>query len=193
MAAGEEREIVQRAIAGDPDALWTLFARERVRLYQTAFSVLRNKEDAEDALQDGLLSACANLESFEGRSRFSTWLSRIVFNAALMNRRRLRAHPDVSLDEIFVNDGQPWTEVATDDRSDPEKSYAVVEMRGLVEKKMNRLSGKGRSAFRLRHVEDLSTLEAAKAASIKIGALKSRALRARRQLATLLAGRSVNL
>src|SRR6266403_3912455 len=90
--AGEEWEVVQRALRGDPDALTALFAHNSARVYRTAFSLLRNKEDAEDALQDGLLSAYTNLRSFEGRSRFSSWLTRVVINAALMNRRRLCAH-----------------------------------------------------------------------------------------------------
>ena len=101
-SAGEEWEIVQRALAGEPGALATLFARHRVKLYQAAFSLLRNKEDA---LQDGLLSAYVNLWAFEGRSQFSTWLTRIVLNAALMNRRKLHAHPLISLDEPVFDEG----------------------------------------------------------------------------------------
>src|SRR6267378_4001593 len=77
LPSGEERETVQHALVGDSNALTTLFARDRAKLYRTAFSLLRNKEDAEDALQDGLLSAYVNLRSFEGRSRFSTWLVRV--------------------------------------------------------------------------------------------------------------------
>jgi RNA polymerase sigma-70 factor (ECF subfamily) len=97
----EEWHIVQRAIAGDPDALAALFAPNSVRMYRTAFSLLRNKEDAEDALQDGLLSAYTKLRSFQGRSRFSTWLTRVVLNSALMTRRRLYAHRELSLDQII--------------------------------------------------------------------------------------------
>src|SRR6202035_1740255 len=96
--AGEEGELIERALEGDLDALSILFARDRVRLYRAAFSLLHNREDAEDALQDGLLCAYLNLRSFEGRTQFSTWLTRIVLNAALMKRRKLRTLPQASLD-----------------------------------------------------------------------------------------------
>lgn len=92
-AAGEEWGIVQRAMAGDSEPLAALFIRERPRLYRTALAVLRNREDAEDAVQIGYLSAYRNLASFAGRSKFTTWLTRIVLNAALMNRRKLRVLP----------------------------------------------------------------------------------------------------
>ncbi|MDQ1410883.1 MAG: hypothetical protein QOJ41_2618, partial [Acidobacteriaceae bacterium] len=85
--SGEEWGLIQQARAGDTEALSLLFTRNRARLYRTAYSLLRNKEDAEDALQCGLLRAYLHLESFEGRARFSTWLTRIVINSALMDRR----------------------------------------------------------------------------------------------------------
>lgn len=191
--AGEDWEIVQRALAGDSDALTTLFGRERVRLYRTAFSLLRNKEDAEDALHEGLLSAYVNLGSFEGRSRFSTWLTRIVLNAALMNLRRRPALPTISLDEIVGNNARPWPARAVDAGPDPEQIYAQVETRDLVEKEMSQLSPLHRSALQLCDIEDLSIAEAAKIAGVKITTLKSRTLRARRQLASLLAAKGVNL
>src|SRR5437879_6750176 len=102
LPSGEERETVQHALVGDSNALTTLVARDRAKLYRTAFSLLRNKEDAEDALQDGLLSAYVNLRSFEGRSRFSTWLTRVVLNAALMNRRRLPALAQIFLTRLLA-------------------------------------------------------------------------------------------
>ena len=96
----EDPHIVRRALIGDSNALSTLFTRYGERLYRTSFTVLRNKEDAEDALQDGLLSAYMNLRSFEGRSQFATWLTHVVMNAALMKRRRLRTRLYLSLDEF---------------------------------------------------------------------------------------------
>ena len=86
----EEWVLVQQSMAGDTLSLEKLFAAHSARLYRTALSVLRNKEDAEDAVQDGLCSAYTKLGSFQGRSSFSTWLTRIVINSALMNRRRKR-------------------------------------------------------------------------------------------------------
>ncbi len=94
-----EAALLRRALTGDHIALEMLFARNNRALYQTALRLLGNPEDAEDALQEGMLAAYRNLRHFEGRSQFSTWLTRIVINAALMRRRSRRAHPAVSLDD----------------------------------------------------------------------------------------------
>ena len=98
---GNEWAAVQQAIAGNADAQEGLFAPHTRRLYRTVFALLNNKEDAEDALQEGLCKAFTSLRSFEGRSSFSTWLTRIVINSALMARRRKSAHPEASLDEML--------------------------------------------------------------------------------------------
>ena len=82
-----ETKLIRAGQRGDEQAVETLFRRYQRPLFQTALRVLGNTEDAEDALQDGLLSAYRNLNRFEGRSQFSTWLTRIVINAALMRRR----------------------------------------------------------------------------------------------------------
>jgi RNA polymerase sigma-70 factor (ECF subfamily) len=151
-----------------------------------AFSLLRNREDAEDALQDGLLSAYVNLETFEGRARFSTWLTRIVLNAALMKRRRLRAHLRVHLRENDANDFQDAVVRVIDTRPDPEQACALAEARERVRQSADQLSPVLRSAFYLRDMRQLSTPEAARAAGVKLSAIKSRAVRARHRLADLL-------
>jgi RNA polymerase sigma-70 factor (ECF subfamily) len=191
--AGEEWQFVQRALAGDRDALSMLFARHNVRLYRAAFSVLRSKEDAEDALQDGLLSAYLKLESFEGRSRFSTWLTRIVLNAAFMKRRRLRAHLQIPIDDVAGDDTKPPVVQVIDARPNAEQAFAQLETRRAVHKAMTRLSPLLRSTLRLRDIQGFSTREAAKAEHVNISLMKSRALRARRRMAILLDAQDVNL
>src|SRR6202041_2481992 len=86
-----EEKLIRAGQKGDSQAVETLFRRYQRPLFQTALRVLGNTEDAEDALQDGLLSAYRNMKRFEGRSQFSTWLTRIVINAALMRRRSAKA------------------------------------------------------------------------------------------------------
>src|SRR5216683_2990133 len=105
-----EQKLIRAGQRGDSQAVETLFRRYHRPLFQTALRVLGNPEDAEDALQDGLLSAYRNLRRFEGRSQFSTWLTRIVINAALMRRRSAKARPAVSLDETPREDELPATE-----------------------------------------------------------------------------------
>lgn len=150
VCGGEEWEAVQRALAGNSDALATLFAPHQARLYRSAFSVLRNKEDAEDALQDALLSAYLRLRLFEGRSRFSTWLTRIVLNAALINRRKLHSHPRVSLDEILGENLKFLPAGVVDEGPDPERVCSQVENRDAVLAAIQRLSPLLRSALHLR-------------------------------------------
>jgi RNA polymerase sigma-70 factor (ECF subfamily) len=82
-----EESLVQAGQHGDAQALNTLFNRHQRTLFHSALGIMGNHQDAEDALQDGLLTAFRNLKSFEGRSQFSTWLTRVVINAALMRRR----------------------------------------------------------------------------------------------------------
>ena len=94
-----EANLIRAGQRGDQQAVETLFRRYQRPLFQTALRVLGNTEDAEDALQDGYLSAYRNLKRFEGRSQFSTWLTRIVINAALMRRRSAKSRPAVSLDD----------------------------------------------------------------------------------------------
>ena len=190
---GEEWHIVQRAVAGDSEALTTLFARDRIKLYRTAYSLLRNKEDAEDALQDGFVAAYVNLKSFQGRARFSTWLTSIVLNAALMNRRKLRVHTQVSFDEIALSNEQRWVPAVVDGGPNPEQSYAQTENRETVEKRMNQLSPLLRSAIQLRDLHYFSIREAAQAEKVKMNVIKSRIFRARRQLANLITPSEVNL
>ena len=80
--------MIQQALGGDLRAQKHIFSCYTGKLYGTAFAILRNKEDAEDAVQDGLCKAYRKLRSFQGRSSFSTWLTRIVINSALKTRRK---------------------------------------------------------------------------------------------------------
>jgi RNA polymerase sigma-70 factor (ECF subfamily) len=187
----EDWKFVQRAIAGDSDALATLFAPERERLYRAAFSVVRNKEDAEDALQSGLFSAYTKLRSFQGRSRFSTWLTRIVLNAALMSRRKVQSAPHISLDEQIADSPEQWTTRLVDREPNPEQVYVGVETKNLLKRELRDLSPALQSAFQLRFLEHMSSGEAAKAQKINISAFKSRAMRARRQVVKQLTSKGV--
>lgn len=174
---------VQRAIAGNVDAHECLFTPHTGRLYRTAFAMLRNKEDAEDALQEGLCKAYTSLRSFQGRSSFSSWLTRIVINAALMARRSKRAHPESSLDEILDNQSDRLPHGMVEARPDPEKTYAAIEINALVEQHVHQLPTDLKEAYRLRAISGLSTAESCRALGIPGSAFKSRIFRARQKLA----------
>lgn len=180
---GSEWAVVQRAIAGSASAQEQLFAYHGDRLYRTAFSIVRNKEDAEDALQDGLFKAFTSLPSFQGQSCFSTWLTRIVINAALMIRRRKSAHPECSLEETLDDQPRQLLNRLVDKRRDPETTCADTETDTLVEEHVGQLSPMLQTAFCLRAIEGFSIQESSHELGIPRTTLKSRFFRARHKLA----------
>jgi RNA polymerase sigma-70 factor, ECF subfamily len=186
--ASEDR-LIRAGQRGDREAIEALFRRYHRPLFQTALRVLGNAEEAEDALQDGFLSAYRNIKRFEGRSQFSTWLTRIVINAALMRRRSAKARPAVSLDETPREDELPASERYADDGLTPEQIFASTEIGEMIESNLNELSPLLRTAFVLREVEGYSTGEAAKKLGVTENTLKARLWRARHQLAERLGRR----
>jgi RNA polymerase sigma-70 factor, ECF subfamily len=181
-----EAMLLRRAIAGDQAALEVLFAQNNRALYQTALRLLGNPEDAEDALQEGMLAAYRNLRRFEGRSQFSTWLTRIVINAALMRRRSRRTHAAVSLDEWTGEDQAPTVERFADHGPSPEELYASYELNERLRENLEGLSPLLRRAFELRELAGLTADEAAKTLGVSRNTLKARLWRARHQLAARL-------
>ena len=178
----DEATLVRKAIAGEEGALEMLFAQHSRALFQTALRLLGNPEDAEDALQEAMLSAYRNLPRFEGRSQFSTWMTRIVINAALMRRRSKRAHPALSLDDSS-EDKTPIAERFADGHPSPEQLYASAELSARVRENLQTLSPLLRNAFKLRELEGLTADEAARALGVSRNTLKARLWRARQQLA----------
>jgi len=179
----DEQGLIRLGLKGNQAALEALFARHSGALYQSALKLLGNPEDAEDALQEGMLSAFKNLRRFEGRSKFSSWLTRIVINAALMRLRSQRAHQTVSADQPLGEAELTLAEQLADPAPDPERLYAREEMRQLLDRNLTELSPEMRTAVRLRDIEGLSTQEAAEALGVPENTLKSRLHRARLQLA----------
>ena len=175
--------LLKQALDGDREALDKLLASYRLRLYRQALRILGNPQDAEDALQEALFHAACHLHQFEGRSQFSTWLTRIVINNALMARRSSRYHREVPLEDWLSNDeGQMPLEIA-DLRPDPEQVCSSSEIAALVNEELNLLPPALRSAFQLCHIEGLSCVEAGRSLGIGVAAMKSRVGRARQRLA----------
>jgi RNA polymerase sigma-70 factor (ECF subfamily) len=178
-----EQKLILAGQGGDSQAVETLFRRYHRLLFQTALRVMGNVEDAEDALQDGLLSAYRNLKRFEGRSQFATWLTCIVINAALMRRRSAKSRPVFSLDEAPPEDELPAAECLPADGPNPEQLFAGIELCEIISENLGELSPLLRAAFVLRAVEGYSTEEAAKKLGVTESSLKARLWRARHQMA----------
>ncbi len=181
---GPQRDrLLSLALNGDQEALDRLLTFYMRMLYQAALRVLRSPQDAEDALQDGLLAAVRNLKKFEGRSRFSTWLTSIVINAALMRLRKARSQPATSIDEERPGrDHQPLADRIADRRPNPEELYAQEEEFRILDRHLESLPAANRSALVLRDFEGMGTGEAATALGLSTGTLKSQLHRGRARI-----------
>ena len=129
------------------------------------------------------MSALRNLHRFEGRAQLSTWLTRIVVNAALMRLRTLRAHETASIDEPMGDQGfTPFSGVLVAGRPSPEEVCARREQRRILYRGLRCLSMSHRRALTLRDLQGLSTQEAADELGLSVGTVKSQIHRARRRL-----------
>jgi RNA polymerase sigma-70 factor, ECF subfamily len=164
------------------EAVQEMFLASRPRFIALAYSILRNKEDAEDAVQDALLSAYLHLRAFEGRSAFATWFTRIVLNAALMIRRKRKSLWTDSQREVSTMDDTPWTERIPAAQRDPEMMYAEEETLQLIDVLLGRMSPLLRQAFTMTYYQEMSNEEAGALLGITPGTFKSRVFRARRHL-----------
>jgi RNA polymerase sigma-70 factor (ECF subfamily) len=182
-ARASERNLIQAGQRGDTQALNLLFNRHQRTLFHLALGIMGNPQDAEDALQDGLLSAFRNLKSFEGHSQFSTWLTRVVINAALMRRRGQAARPGAAAAEPLSGDEIPITERLVSKGLNPEQLFGHLEIRKIIRDRIDRLTPLLRTAFVLRKVREYSTSETAKMLRVSEETLKGRLWRARRELA----------
>jgi len=178
-----EESLIQAGQRGDAQALDTLFHRHQRTLFRSALGIMGNPHDAEDALQDGLLSAFRNLKSFRGRSQFSTWLTRVVINAALMRRRGQAVRPSSAAAEPISKDEIPLTERLVSKGLNPEQLCGRLEIREILMDHLDELAPDLRTAFVLRKVGEYSTSETAKMLRVSEEALKGRLWRARRELA----------
>jgi RNA polymerase sigma-70 factor (ECF subfamily) len=165
--------------AGDLEAE---VSRRSPVLFHIALQRLRNVEDAEDAVQDALLSAHKCLSQFQGRSRFSTWLTRIVINTSLMKLRGKSRYELVSLDHSAQNDDATLAEEIVDARPNPEVTCARAEMEEKLHRALASISPKLRIAFQMRVLCGMSAKETANVLGISVNTLKSRMVRVRAAL-----------
>jgi len=175
----DESLLVDKAKAGDQQAFTDLVARYQRKIYRLAKNITRNDEDAEDVLQEAFLKAYEHLDSFEGHSKFYTWIVRIAVNEALMKLRKRRGDREVSLDEpVGLGEEEVKREIAVWE-DNPEQRYSREEMQQILNEAVDSLKEDFRTVFVLRDIEEMSTEETAEALKISIPAVKSRLLRAR--------------
>ena len=173
-----DAELVELLRLGDGDAFAILTRRYEKRLLRTAARITKNREDSEDAVQEAFLKAYWRIQTFRGQSSFSTWLTRIVINTCLMQLRRNRTRPHISLDETNEN-GSAWVDYLPDRAVDIEAAYARQEKAELLAHAIMRLRPTLRSVVDAYQRYDCTMAELAERNGLSTPAVKSRLLRAR--------------
>ncbi|MBX3027396.1 sigma-70 family RNA polymerase sigma factor [bacterium] len=184
----DERGLVERLRRGDGEAYEAIVRRYGARLLATARRMLGNDDDAEDALQEALLSAFRHIGQFAGQSRLSTWLHRIVVNVVLMRMRSRKARPEHSIEELlprFVEDGH-WADRVGDGDTASDVLLEREQTRRLVRRCIAQLPETYRVVLTLRDLDELDTDETAALLGISANAVKIRLHRARQALRTLI-------
>jgi RNA polymerase sigma-70 factor (ECF subfamily) len=170
--------LVAAAQAGEEWAFAELSARNSKRVFNTIYRVTKNREDAEDALQDAMVRAFLHLNKFDGRSSFATWLTRIGINSALMILRKRRTHIEMSLDATAERENWPARQIA-DEAADPEEHYAGRERSLQLTRAIYGLPHALRSIIERGQLQEHSTKQIAREMGISIPATKSRMARAK--------------
>jgi len=171
--------LVLTAKSGDADAFVELGKRHYRKVFHETYRITRNRQDAEDALQESLLRAFTHLNKFEERSSFSTWLTRIAINSALMILRKKRNRSELSLDDTNDPSGK-WARWETQSLGeDPERSCLRREREALLREAILRLPPRCREVVELWRVKEYSVREIAQALGISVPAVKSSLSRAR--------------
>jgi RNA polymerase sigma-70 factor, ECF subfamily len=162
-------------------------SRWRASFFRSAYRFLENTADAEDAVQDALLSAYKHIDQFRGEAQMSTWLTAIVANSARMQLRKRPRNIHVSLDEPIGEEQKlSMAELLADCRPSPEDECQSSELRARLKELATQLSPPLRKAFQLRDLDGLTTSEAAHILGLPIGTLKAQLARARAKLRRLL-------
>jgi RNA polymerase sigma-70 factor (ECF subfamily) len=187
----DEATLVLAAKRGEGHAFEILIERYKRRVLAVARRFTRIREDAEDIVQQSFQKAFVHLHKFEGKSSFSTWLTRIAINEALMLLRRGRGLREVSIDDLSGNEEAPLGLEMPDSRAGPESAFLQSERNRILAEAMDKLKPGIRTAIELRDLGELSTKEVAQVLGLSIEAVKGRVYQGRRKLHKVLKRESV--
>ena len=185
VAFADEAELVEGLQAGDPAAYRAFVDANSANVYNLALKLLGDEHEAEDVLQETFLSAFRAIERFQGRSKLSTWLYRIAYNASLMHLRKRERMTTFSLDQPYgdeEHEGQSPTRHLVDWSAVPDDLLLTAEARQEMDRAIAELHESLRSTFVLRDIQGLSGAETADVLGITVQAVKNRLHRARLKL-----------
>jgi len=170
---------------GESQAFEFLVKRHEAKTFSLAFRITRNREDAQDVVQQSFHKAFMHLDRFQGKSSFSTWLTRIVINEGLMCLRRTRARREVSFDDVKSESEDLFAPEIPDRGENPAEIYEQLEKERILCEATNQLSVEFRTVVCLQ-LEERTVRETAEILGLGIGTLKARLFRARQKLRVLL-------
>src|ERR1700740_1317522 len=177
-----DQTLVVAARNGDEQAFENLFNRHRQKIFRVVLRYAHVHEDAEDIVQESFQKAFVYLHKFEGKSSFSTWLTRIAINESLMLLRHGRARREVSIDDHSEAEGSVASLEIPDSRQDPEASYLQRERARVLLSALKHLRPRMRRALELRELAEFSTQQTAEQMGLSVGAVKARIFHGRRKL-----------
>lgn len=173
--------LVHEAMNGSDAAFGELFDRYRQRMFRIANRILRNREDAEDAVQQAFKHTFLHLSAFQGDSQFSTWLTRITINEALQMLRRRRAG-HTSLEGHISEEGKPQTLEIEDANATPEERCNERELHGILNEAIGELRPIFRKVVQMYEIDEFTSEKTAQVLGLTSSTVKARAFRARRML-----------
>ena len=177
-----EAHLLAQAKRGSADAFEALCRPKMARLFNAALRITQNREDAEDAVQDSLIRAFVRISDFRGASAFSTWLTRIAINSALMIRRKNRSRRYAVLEDILQTADDRLKVQIAQSSPNPEQTYAARERRRALSTAISRLRPCVRAVVEIGQLQEFSMKETAKLLNISIAAAKGRLFHARAAL-----------
>jgi RNA polymerase sigma-70 factor (ECF subfamily) len=166
----------------DPDSFDSLVRDYETRLMRVAYRITGQREDAEDVVQETFLRVYEKMGQFEGKSQFSSWVTRIAINQALTCLRRRGRVKFVSVDEELGDGEGPMFLGLPERRPDPEQCYRVLQCQELLRNAISEMPRTCRETFLLYQSDDKSLEEIARSLGVSMPAVKSRLLRAKRLL-----------
>jgi len=182
----DEETLIRRIRDGEHALFYELIRPYERRIYATAFAILRNEADAEDAAQEAALKAFKHIRQFRAEAKFSTWLTQITLNEARMRKRKQHLHIMEAIVDQQDDDGNYVPRDFADWREIPSETLERKEVREKLTEALSLLGDKYREVFVARDVNALSIEETAKALGISTASVKTRLLRARLMLRDLL-------
>jgi RNA polymerase sigma-70 factor (ECF subfamily) len=181
-----EENLIAAAKCGQRAAFGQLCERHAKQVFRATHRITRNREDAEDAVQDSLLNAFVHINDFDGRSQFATWLTRIAINSALMRLRKGREVREVSMDEPKPAVESGRNHDVPDSAPNPEEAYRLNERKEVVNTTISGLLPRARRVVEFHKLQEHSVSETAQILGISTAAVKTRMFHARAALRRIL-------